>query len=150
MSTGTMQSILPIAPRYTLDDESPWLVGIDPVRRYWLKVNGAEAFRVAIPGLSTVSFETLKEAIKSFRSLPAGATITLPTFTTERLTIHCLAHNLYAIPYPINGASAWHLFDRETIEAFLLTAHPDWQCAPQDIALGRDAIFQSWEQPSAA
>ncbi|ESA32981.1 hypothetical protein N836_23240 [Leptolyngbya sp. Heron Island J] len=144
-----MSSELPLAPRYTLDDESPWLVGIDPVRRYWIRANGAEDIRIAIPGLSTVSFETLKEAIKSFRTLPVGATLTLPTFTTERLTIHCLANNLYAVPYPINGALAWHLFDRETIEAFLLTAHPDWQCAPQDIALGRDTIFQSWGQPSA-
>lgn len=144
-----MSSELPLAPRYTLDDESPWLVGIDPVRRYWIRANGAEDMRIAIPGLSTVSFETLKEAMKSFRTLPVGATLTLPTFTTELLTIHCLANNLYAVPYPINNALVWHLFDRETIEAFLLTAHPDWQCAPQDIALGRDTIFQSWGQPSA-
>ena len=145
-----MSSELPLAPRYTLDDESPWLVGIDPVRRYWIRANGAEDVKIAIPGLSTVSFETLKEAIKSFRTLPVGATLTLPTFTTERLTIHCLANNLYAVPYPINNALTWHLFDRETIEAFLLTAHPDWQCAPQDIALGRDTIFQAWGQSSAA
>ena len=145
-----MQSTLPLAPRYTLDDESPWLVGIDPVRRYWVKVNGAGDCAIAIPGLSTVSFEILKEAIRSFRTLTVGATLTLPTYTTERLTIHRLANNLYAIPYPIHGASAWHLFDRETVESFLLTAHPDWQCAPQDIALGRDAVMQSWKQPSIA
>ncbi|MGD1952314.1 MAG: hypothetical protein ACFB14_22105 [Leptolyngbyaceae cyanobacterium] len=145
-----MQSLLPLAPRYTLDDESPWLLGIDPVRRYWFKINGEEDCAIAIPGLSTVSFEVLKEAIRSFRTLPVGATLTLPTFTTERLTIHRLANNLYAIPQPINGASTWHLFDRETVESFLLTAHPDWQCASQDIALGRDAILQSWEQPSVA
>ena len=145
-----MSSELPLAPRYTLDDASPWLVGIDPVRRYWLKANGSEDMKIAIPGLSTTSFETLKEAIKSFRTLPVGATLTLPTFTTERLTIHCLASNLYAIPHPINHALTWHLFDRETVEAFLLTAHPDWQCAPQDISLGRDTIVQAWGQSSAA
>ena len=145
-----MQSVLALAPRYTLDDESPWLIGIDPVRRYWIKVDGEESITIKIPGLSMQSFETLKAAIKSFRSLPVGATLTLPTFATERLTIHHLMDNLYAIPYPINGAAAWHMFDRETIEAFLLTAHPDWKCAPQDIALGRDLITQSWEKSIAA
>ena len=83
-----MQSGLSLAPRYTLDDESPWLVGIDPVRRYWLKVNSEDAITVTIPGLLIPSFEMLKEAIQSFRSLPVGATLTLPTFTSERLTIH--------------------------------------------------------------
>ena len=145
-----MQSSLPLAPRYTLDDELPWLLGIDPVRRYWIKVNGEGRCAIAIPGLSTVSFEVLKEAVQSFRTLPVGATLTLPTFTTERLTIHCLAANLYAIPGMVSGAPTWHLFDRETVESFLRTAHPDWQCAPQDIALGRSTIMQAWEQPSVA
>ncbi len=150
LTVGSMQSALSLVPRYTLDDESTWLIGIDPVRRYWIKVDGEAAITITIPGLLIPSFETLKEAIQSFRSLPVGATLTLPTFTSERLTIHHLKNNLYAIPHPINGASAWHLFDRETVEAFLLTAHPDWQCAPQDLALGRDLIAQAFEQPSAA
>lgn len=145
-----MQSTLSLAPRYTLDDESTWLIGIDPVRRYWLNVDGEGAIAIAIPGLLIPSLETLEEVIQSFRSLPVGATLTLPTFTDERLTIHHLRNNLYAIPHPINGASAWHLFDCETVEAFLLTAHPDWQCAPQDIALGRNLITQAFEQPAAA
>ncbi len=145
-----MQSALSLAPRYTLDDESIWLIGIDPVRRYWINVGCETAITITIPGLLTPSFEILKEAIQSFRSLPIGSTLTLPTFTRKRLTIHHLTNNLYAIPHPVNGSPAWHLFDRETVEAFLLTAHSDWQCASQDIALGRDLIAQSWEQPSAA
>ncbi|MFG6104796.1 hypothetical protein U2F10_21200 [Leptothoe sp. EHU-05/26/07-4] len=145
-----MQSKLSLAPRYTLDDESAWLIGIDPVRRYWIKVDGETTIKITIPGLLIPSLETLKEAIQSFRSLPVGATLTLPTFTRERLTIHHLTSNLYAIPHPVNGALAWHLFDHETVEAFLLTAHPDWRCAPQDIALGRDTLIQSWELSSVA
>lgn len=145
-----MQFALSLTPRYTLDDESTWLIGIDPVRRYWIKVDDEAAITITIPGLLTPSFEALKEVVQSFRSLPVGAMLTLPTFTSERLTIHHLTDNLYAIPHPVNGALAWHLFDRETIEAFLLTAHSDWQCAPQDLALGRDLITQGFKQPSVA
>ena len=145
-----MQSTLSLTPRYTLDDESVWLIGIDPVRRYWIRVDGEEKLKVAIPGLLVSSFETLKEVIQSFRTLQIGSTLTLPTFTSERLTIHHLASNLYAIPQPVNGLLTWHLFDRETVESFLLTAHPDWQCSPQDIDLGRNLIGQLWKKSSAA
>jgi hypothetical protein len=145
-----MQSQLSLSPRYTLDDESPWLVGIDPVRRYWVRINGETDLTIAIPGLVVSSSAAFKEAIVSFRSLAVGKTLTLPTFTRKPLQIHHLADNLYAIAAAEQEAPVWHLFDRETIEAFLLTAHPDWQCAPQDVALGRDLIWQSWQQPSAA
>ena len=145
-----MHLALSLTPRYTLDDESPWLLGIDPVRRYWIHVNGDQSATIIIPGLLIPSLETLKEAIQSFRSLPVGATLTLPTCTGERLTIHHPTDNLYAIPHAVDGWNAWHIFDSETVEAFLLTAHPDWKCAPQDLSLGRDLIAQAWAQPSAA
>ncbi|MEO0947155.1 MAG: hypothetical protein AAFY11_03245 [Cyanobacteria bacterium J06641_5] len=145
-----MKPQLSLAPRYILDDCSPWLRGIDPVRRYWLKVNGEDDLTIQIPGLTASSLDIVKESVQCFRASQPGTTLTLSTFTSERLTIHHLTDNLYAIPYSVKGAAAWHLFDRETIESFLLAAHPDWQCAPQDVALGRDLIYQAWEQPSAA
>ena len=145
-----MQTMLALVPRYTLDDESTWLTGIDPVRRYCIQLNGESSVMLKIPGLMTASFEALKGSIQAFRSLRPGASMSLPTFTRDNLTIHYLAEDFYAIPHSVNGLPAWHLFDRETIESFLLTAHPDWQCAPQGIAMGRDVLSQSWAQPSAA
>ena len=150
LSTSSMPFALSFTPRYTLDDESPWLLGIDPVRRYWINVNGEKSVAITIPGLLIPSLETLQEAIRSFRSLPVGATLTLPTFTSERLTIHHPMENIYAIPHSVEGRNAWHIFDRETVESFLLTAHPDWQCAPQDLTLGRDLITQAWEHSTVA
>ena len=144
-----MHSDLCLSPRYTLDDELPWLIGIDPVRRYWIKVNGDPSIPVTVPGFMIPSLTAFKEAILNFRSMEVGSTLTLPTFTSESLKIHHLATNLYAVPYRVKGAQAWHLFDRETVEALLLAAHPDWQCAPQDVALGRNLVWQSWQQTSA-
>ncbi|MGK7909829.1 MAG: hypothetical protein AB4040_21690 [Synechococcus sp.] len=144
-----MQNRLSLSPRYFLDDESPWLVGIDPVRRYWIRVNGDSSRTIAVPGLSIASLDEFKKAVLSFRSLEIGAILALPTFTTEPLVIQHLADNLYAISHPVEGASTWHLFDRETVESFLLAAHPDWKSSQQDISLGRDLILQSWHQPSA-
>jgi hypothetical protein len=145
-----MQPQLFAFPRYTLANETLWLVGIDPVRRYWVKVNGNPALTIAIPGLVVSSGEALRPLFLAFRTLRIGDTIALPTFTRTALKIHCLADNLYAIAYPIDNAPTWHLFDRETIETFLLSAHPDWHCAPQDLELGRDLILRSWQLPSAA
>ena len=145
-----MQSKLSLAPRYTLDDETVWLVGIDPVRRYWIQVNGDSSMRIAIPGLMLSEQQEFKSAVLGFRSLQQGQALTLSTFTNQSLLIHCVAENLYAIPHPVNGASVWHLFDRETVESFLLTAHEDWKCAPQDVALGRELIFKAWQQSCAA
>ena len=144
-----MQSQLSIFPRYTLDDETHWLVGIDPVRRYWIKVNNDPALTVAIPGLAVSSGGDFKPFFLAFRALTIGDTLALPTFTSTPLMIRSLADNLYAIAYPINNAPTWHLFDREMVETFLLSAHPDWHCAPQDLELGRDLILRSWQLPSA-
>ena len=145
-----MDTLLSLSPRYTLDDGPTWLVGIDPVRRYWLHVNSDPSTTVAIPGLTVSSPKSFKEAIIGFRSLSAGESLFLSTYAHSRLEVRCIGDNLYAIPHAIEGAKAWHLFDYETVEAFLLTAHPDWQCSPQDIELGRDLLQQSWLQPSAA
>ena len=145
-----IQSKLSLAPRYNLDDETVWLIGIDPVRRYWIQVNGDSTMRIAIPGLMLSEQQDFKSAILDFRSLQQGQTLTLSTFTSRSLVIHCVAENLYAIPHPVDDSSVWHLFDRETVESFLLTAHGDWKCAPQDVALGRELVFKAWQQPCAA
>lgn len=145
-----MDTQLSLSPRYTLDAPFPWLMGIDPVRRYWVHVNGESSITVAIPGLTVSSHRAFREAVISFRSLAPGESLLLPTSVNSRVEIRCIAENLYAIPYAIETAKTWHLFDYETIEALLLTAHPDWQCSPQDMALGRDLLQQSWQQPSAA
>ena len=144
-----MHSRLSLSPRYCLDDVSPWLVGIDPVRRYWIWVNGDSSQTMVVPGLSIASLDEFTGAILNFRSLEIGETLALPTFTTKPLVVQYLADNLYAISHAVEGASTWHLFDRETVESFLLSAHPDWKSSPQGIDLGRDLLLQSWQQPSA-
>ncbi|MGK7889718.1 MAG: hypothetical protein AB4042_10315 [Leptolyngbyaceae cyanobacterium] len=140
-----MLPTLSLSARYTLDDASPWLVGIDPLRRYWCQVNGEDDV-VVIPGFVAESVEQVKAALEQFRQLPDQEQLTLPACGEQTLTIHCVAANLYAIAHPVNDAPVWHLFDRETVESFLRTAHPAWQCSAKDMALGRDALVQSWQQ----
>ncbi|MEM9216964.1 MAG: hypothetical protein AAGD25_21770 [Cyanobacteria bacterium P01_F01_bin.150] len=139
-----------LSPRYTLDDEFSWLVGIDPVRRYWINVNGDGLTSIAIPGLMAPSHQAFKEALIGFRSLPIGGTMLLSTYTHKQLELRCVGENLYAIPYDVEGKQAWHLFDYETVEAFLLTAHPDWKCSAKDVELGRGLLTQVWLHQSAA
>jgi hypothetical protein len=55
-----MFSELSLAPRYCLDDESPWLRGIDPLRRYWICVNGDPRSLRVMSGLATQSEAALK------------------------------------------------------------------------------------------
>lgn len=137
-------------PRYCLIDAEPWLVGIDPLRRYWLKVNGLDSLKVNVPGLQCDDIEILRDIFQAFRSLAPGRSIELPTaLPSEKLTIHCVSTNLYAIPGEVKGAEIWHLFDEESIEAFLRTAHPDWKCAPQDLALGQALLAMSWQKDAA-
>lgn len=152
-----MFSELSLAPRYCLDDESPWLRGIDPLRRYWICVNGDPRSLRVLPGLATQSEEAFKQAIYSFRSLGIGQELTLPAGMSDgpqgpvsdhRLTIYCVAQNCYAIADRSTGAEVWHLFDTESLESLLLTAHPDWQCAPQHLNLGRSLLTAAWGQPS--
>ncbi|WP_416669178.1 hypothetical protein [Egbenema bharatensis] len=143
-----MHSLFPLSPRYRLDDELPWLVGVDPVRRYWINVNGDESQVVTIPGLLT-SVTEFKRTVLAFRALLPGETLTLSTYSTPT-QIYCIAENCYAIAGEVNGAAIWHLFDQETIESFLMTAHPDWQCSPEDVELGRNHLLRSFEQAAVA
>ncbi|MBD1917617.1 MULTISPECIES: hypothetical protein [Cyanophyceae] len=143
-----MFSELSQAPRYCLDDESPWLKGIDPLRRYWIGVNGDPRSLRVMSGFATQSEEAFKQAIRNFRSLAIGQELILPTGLSDRLTIHCVAENCYAIADCLTEAEVWHLFDTESLESLLLTAHPDWQCAPQHLNLGRSLLTAAWGQPS--
>ena len=145
-----MEFELALTPRYCLIDSDPWFIGIDPLRRYWLNVNGESDFRMGIPGLSCDSPSDLKHAVMTFRELVPNQSMELPTYCSETpLTIHCINNNLYAIPGEVHGAQIWHLFDTEAIEACLMTAHPDWKCAQKDRALGLQVLNASWQQQPA-
>lgn len=148
-SDDIMSDRFPLVPRYRLDDDQSWLVGIDPLRRYWLLVNGDEATPVILPGLSVDEFDVFRDAILTFRSLTAGETLSLPTAIGGELMIRCVSKNCYVIDTDVNGYPATHLFDQESLESLLMTAHPDWKCAPHHQELGRHMISCSWEQPDA-
>jgi hypothetical protein len=60
--------------------------------------------------------------------------------------IYCISLNCYAVEAQINEALVWHLFDQETLDSLLMTAHPDWVCAPSDIDLGRKMLLRSFEK----
>ncbi|BAY07763.1 hypothetical protein NIES2098_08850 [Calothrix sp. NIES-2098] len=64
--------------------------------------------------------------------------------------IHCVSSNCYAVETEINDAPVWHLFDRETLDSLLMTAHPDWQYAPTDVELGRKLLLKSFQGTSAS
>lgn len=64
--------------------------------------------------------------------------------------IHCISDNCFAIEMEVGGALVWHLFDEETLESLLMTSHPDWQCAPKDMELGRQMLASLWQQPAVA
>lgn len=138
-----MNSLFPLAPRYRLDDELPWLEGIDPARNYWIWINGDRSAGVAIPGIAAASFTEFKSLIRQFRGLKPGDRMTLAR-TADSLTIYCISANCYAIETAVSGALVWHLFDQETLDSLLMTGHPDWQCAPKDIELGRRLLLRSW------
>ncbi len=144
-----MMLLFPVSPRYRLDDELPWLEGIDPSRHYWINVNSNPALTIAIPGLAVDSFEQFREAILRFRALQSGEQMVI-TRAAAACTIHCISQNCYAIAGEMNGAEVWHLFDQETLESLLMTSHPDWQCAAKDLDLGRRMLTRSWQQSIAA
>lgn len=137
-----------LSPRYRLDDEMPWLEGIDPCRNYWIMVNGESNITVAIPGLTVASKSELKEIIVQFRSLQPGEKMSLD-HVAGACTIFCVSHNCYALEDKINGVLVWHLFDKETIDSLLMTANPDWQCSPKDLDLGRRLLMRSFQQAAA-
>lgn len=140
---------LVLSPRYRLDDDSPWLEGIDPIRHYWIALNGNDEMVVPIPGLLTTSISQLKEAIQKLRGLKQGEQMTLERSSNHHV-IRCISDNCYAVEGKVEGAAIWHLFDHETLESLMMTAHPDWQCAPRDLELGRKLLFGSWHQKVAA
>lgn len=132
----------PLAPRYRLDDESPWLKGIDPTRNYWIHVNGEKTLTAVIPGLTVSSVDEFKQNILKFRALEPGAHIIIER-AAQSCYICCISQNCYAVEGCFNGALVWHIFDKETLESLLMTSHPDWKCAPQDIELGRKMLARS-------
>lgn len=138
-----------LSPRYRLDDESPWLEGIDPSRHYWIAVNGAADMTVGIPGLPVLSLQQWQETMGKFRSLQVGETMEVWRIA-RGFQIHYISVNCYAIATEIAGAAVWHLFDEETLESLLMTAHPDWQCSPKDMELGRQLLELSWQQVAVA
>ncbi|MBE9057802.1 hypothetical protein [Sphaerospermopsis sp. LEGE 08334] len=142
-----MKPLFCLSPRYRLDDESPWLEGIDPSRHYWIAVNGEKKVTLALPGLIVSSIEEFKQVIRKFRSLQPGEILNLARISS-RCIIRCISNNCYAVEAEVNHAPVCHLFDQETLESLLMTAHPDWQCAPSDIELGRKLLLRSLAQPT--
>ncbi len=66
----------------------------------------------------------------------------MPTYR-ESTQIYCVATNCYAIVDEVSGAEVWHIFDRETIESLLMTAHSDWIANPKDIERSRQLLSMS-------
>lgn len=144
-----MTHALTLSPRYRLDDELPWLEGIDPVRHYWIAVNGDAETIIPIPGLVISSLAQLKETIQKFRALQNGEEMTFSRVASN-CVIYCIGENCYAIEGTVQGALVWHLFDQETLESLMMTAHPHWQCAPQDLELVRRLLNLAWQQTVVA
>jgi hypothetical protein len=144
-----MLSGFSLTPRYRLDDESPWLKGIDPLRRYWIYANGNSDDVRILPGLQMVEFEEFRQAVRGFRAMTPGEELSLPASMGSTLVICCVAENCYAIPDESTGAQVWHLFDKESLESLLMTAHPDWRCTPEHLSLGRSFLSHAWQQPAA-
>ncbi|NER82183.1 MAG: hypothetical protein F6K42_22005 [Leptolyngbya sp. SIO1D8] len=144
-----MGSFFPLVSRYRLDDEDTWLVGIDPLRRYWLSVNGDKTLPLVVPGLNASCREDFREAILAFREMRPSDSIQLPTAVGMPLTVKCISRNCFLIEANVNGCPASHLFDQESLESLLMTAHPDWRCAPHHKELGRQMLILSWEKPAA-
>ncbi|MEO1093944.1 MAG: hypothetical protein AAFX01_03470 [Cyanobacteria bacterium J06638_28] len=145
-----MSNPFPLAPRYRLDDEDTWLIGIDPIRRYWLAINGDETLQAVISGLDSEDFAAFREAVFSFREMHSGDSVQLPTRAGSPLIVKCVAKNCFLLEGEVNGYAACHLFDHESLESLLMTAHPDWVCAPQHKALGSKLLSLAWSQPTVS
>lgn len=147
--TQSMEALFCLSPRYRLDDESVWLEGIDPSRHYWMSVNGEQKLTVALPGLVVSSLGELREVINRFRCLDPGEEMSISRIASG-CKIRCVGVNCYAVEDKVNDAVVWHLFDQETLDSLLMTAHPDWQCAPSDIELGRRLLLRSLQQTTVS
>ncbi|MEM8639927.1 MAG: hypothetical protein AAGG51_14100 [Cyanobacteria bacterium P01_G01_bin.54] len=139
-----------VAPRYRLDDESQWLRGIDPSRRYWLWLNGETTMKTALAGFLANDLTAWKQTLQRFRNLQPQEQMSVERLGATAFTLHCISANCYAIATTYQGAAVWHLFDQETLQSLLHTAHPDWQCAPQDVELGRELLATSLNLSVAA
>jgi hypothetical protein len=150
-----MTNPLVLAPRYRLDDELVWLEGIDPTRHYWILLNGDRQQITPVPGLAVTSPAEFKRAMHGFRAMQVGDRLVFDRASTTCL-IYCLSSDCYAIESVVEhqfgqtkqGALVWHLFDHETIESLLMTAHPDWQSSSKDVELGRKLLSNSWQSSS--
>ena len=138
-----------LTPRYNLNDNSSWLLSIDPLRRCWIAVNGSQEFTLGISGLLTSQTQIFRDTVLQFRALTPGQTLCFSTYS-EPTQIYCVSSNCYAIVGQVMGAEVWHLFDRETMESLLMTAHPDWIPSPGDIERSRELLSTSWEQSLVA
>ena len=136
-----------VIPRYQLDDQLPWLEGVDPLRNYWIAVNSDRAFTVTLTGLKADSWDEFKQFMRRFRSLQPGESIKLGNSDEE---VICVSPNCYAYASDVDNAPVWHLFDEESIDSLLMTAHPDWQCSQKDLLLGRSQLEASWQTTVAA
>ncbi|MEM6610943.1 MAG: hypothetical protein AAF652_01585 [Cyanobacteria bacterium P01_C01_bin.72] len=138
-----------LTPRYNLDDDLSWLLSVDPLRRYWIAVNGNKEFALGISGLLADKSQIFQDIVLQFRALTPGQTLRFPTYN-EPTQIYCVSSNCYAILGQVTGAEVWHLFDHETMESLLMTAHPDWIPSPGDIERSRELLSKSWEQSLVA
>ena len=140
---------LSLIPRYRLDDDYSWLLAVDPLRRYWVAVNGDHCLSTEIAGLLTSDLQEFREIILQFRALDPGETLKLPTYR-EETQIYCVAANCYAVASEVAQAEVWHIFDRETLESLLMTAHSDWIPNPKDVERSRQFLSQSWNKSLVA
>jgi hypothetical protein len=138
-----------IIPRYQLDDPIAWLEGIDPARNYWIAVNGDRARTVRLPGLRASSLEAFKQFMRRFRALESGESMLIEN-SEHAGKIICISSNCYAYESNMGDAPVWHLFDQESLDSLLMTAHPDWQCSQKDLLLGRQQLQACWETTAVA
>ncbi|PSO48716.1 MAG: hypothetical protein BRC33_08835 [Cyanobacteria bacterium SW_9_44_58] len=138
-----------VIPRYQLDDSIQWLEGVDPLRNYWIAVNGDRARITTLAGVKADSFEEFKQIIRRFRALQPGEEMFIGNSDRPGKII-CISANCYAYESNMEQAPVWHLFDEESLDSLLMTAHPDWQCSQKDLLLGRSQLEASWETPAVA
>lgn len=136
-----------VIPRYQLDDQMPWLEGIDPLRNYWIAINSDRALIITLSGVKANSFEGFKQIMRRFRSLKSGEAMSIGDRGNQ---IICISPNCYAYEDKIGEAPVWHLFDHESLDSLLMSAHPDWQCSPKDLLLGRSQLEASWQTTAVA
>jgi hypothetical protein len=133
-----------LTPRYRLED-SDWLQGIDPVKHYWIAINGDSNYTAAIAGLEITSSEGLRQLLWQLRRMRSGEQIQV-NYRLRSLSVYCVNPTCFALQASFRGAPVWHLFDPATLENLLKTSHPEWQCTQSDIELGRNLLKSCWEQ----